>query len=85
MVKYLNKPSGFFVSQIYSLNIDNPSDCAKKFISNHQVGLILFLGIVLGTLLKSEESKSKRRSSTVTSSAAAYVPSLPQSKPEVIS
>ncbi|XP_058454221.1 4-hydroxybenzoate polyprenyltransferase, mitochondrial [Malaya genurostris] len=38
--------------QIYSLNIDNPTDCATKFISNHQVGLILFLGIVLGTLYK---------------------------------
>ncbi|KAH8407151.1 hypothetical protein KR222_009371 [Zaprionus bogoriensis] len=73
------------VQQIYSLNIDNPSDCAKKFISNHQVGLILFLGIVLGTLLKSEESKNKRRSTTaVATSAAAYVP-LAQSKPEVIS
>lgn len=40
--------------QIYSLNIDNPTDCARKFISNHQVGLLLFVGIVLGTLLKSE-------------------------------
>ncbi|XP_011178099.2 4-hydroxybenzoate polyprenyltransferase, mitochondrial [Zeugodacus cucurbitae] len=43
------------VQQIYSLNIDNPTDCAKKFFSNHQVGLILFLGIVLGTLLKPKE------------------------------
>lgn len=40
--------------QIYSLNIDNPNDCARKFISNHQVGLLLFIGIVLGTLLKVE-------------------------------
>ncbi|CAD6992811.1 unnamed protein product [Ceratitis capitata] len=30
------------VQQIYSLNIDNPTDCAKKFFSNHQVGLICF-------------------------------------------
>lgn len=43
------------IQQIYSLNIDNPTDCAKKFFSNHQVGLILFLGIVLGTLLKPKE------------------------------
>ncbi|KAH8381396.1 hypothetical protein KR093_004095 [Drosophila rubida] len=71
------------VQQIYSLNIDNPTDCAKKFISNHQVGLILFLGIVLGTLLKSDDAKTQRRSSTATSTAT-YVP-LPQSKPDVIS
>ena len=45
--------------QIYSLNINNPSDCAKKFISNHQVGLLIFIGIILGTLCqKSEQSKS---------------------------
>lgn len=45
----------FCCFQIYTLNIDNPSDCASKFISNYQVGLILFLGIVLGTLLKQEK------------------------------
>ncbi|XP_017102264.2 4-hydroxybenzoate polyprenyltransferase, mitochondrial [Drosophila bipectinata] len=70
------------VQQIYSLNIDNPSDCAKKFFSNHQVGLILFLGIVLGTLLKADENK-KRQSSLNTTPASSYV-SLPQ-KPEVMS
>ncbi|XP_031618062.1 4-hydroxybenzoate polyprenyltransferase, mitochondrial [Contarinia nasturtii] len=40
--------------QITSLNINDPSDCARKFISNHQVGLIIFLGIVIGTYLKSK-------------------------------
>lgn len=46
--------------QIHSLNIHNPTDCASKFISNHQVGLILFLGIVFGTLYKkSSEDKAK--------------------------
>lgn len=46
--------------QIYTLDIHNPGDCAKKFFSNHQVGLVLFLGIVLGTLAMEKESKSKR-------------------------
>lgn len=46
--------------QIFALDIHNPGDCAKKFFSNHQVGLILFLGILLGTLLKEEEGKSKK-------------------------
>lgn len=48
--------------QIWSLNIDNPSDCARKFISNHQVGLLLFVGIVLGTLVKSEKTSDKPKS-----------------------
>jgi len=39
-------------NQIYTLNINNPTDCAKKFISNHKVGMILFIGIVLGNLMK---------------------------------
>lgn len=38
--------------QIYTLNINNPTDCAKKFISNHKVGMILFIGIILGNLMK---------------------------------
>lgn len=37
--------------QIYSLNINDPSDCARKFVSNHQIGLLIFLGIALGTYL----------------------------------
>lgn len=40
--------------QITSLQINDPSDCARKFISNYQVGLIIFLGIVLGNYLKSK-------------------------------
>lgn len=38
--------------QIATLNMDNPADCASKFVSNAQVGLLLFCGIVLGNLLK---------------------------------
>ncbi|KAJ8676405.1 hypothetical protein QAD02_012192 [Eretmocerus hayati] len=38
--------------QLYSLNINDPNNCAKKFISNHRVGMILFFGIILGNLLK---------------------------------
>lgn len=39
-------------NQIYTLNINNPTDCAKKFVSNHKIGMILFIGIVLGNLMK---------------------------------
>ena len=38
--------------QIYSLDINNPDDCAKKFVSNRRIGMVLFLGIVLGTYFK---------------------------------
>jgi 4-hydroxybenzoate polyprenyltransferase len=30
-------------------------DCSSKFVSNQRVGLLLFVGIVVGTLLKSKE------------------------------
>lgn len=48
-------------SQISTLNIDDPNDCASKFISNTHVGLILFIGIVLGNLLKNNEVKEHVR------------------------
>lgn len=38
--------------QLISLNINDPGDCARKFFSNYQVGLIIFAGIVLGNYLK---------------------------------
>lgn len=60
--------SAHLAHQIYSLNIDNPTDCATKFISNHQVGLILFLGIVLGTLYKGYGQRAPSSSSTSSSS-----------------
>lgn len=40
--------------QITSLKIHDPGDCASKFLSNSQVGLIIFLGIILGNYLKSQ-------------------------------
>lgn len=45
-------------SQIATLNIDNPADCASKFISNAQVGFILFCGVLLGNLLRKEKKTS---------------------------
>lgn len=46
-------------SQITTLKINSPADCSSKFISNSNVGLILFCGILLGTLLKKDENKNK--------------------------
>lgn len=41
------------IHQIATVNLDDKEDCAKKFISNRRVGLILFIGTILGTLYKS--------------------------------
>lgn len=49
------------VHQIYSLNINDPSDCARKFVSNHQIGLLIFLGIALGTYLKTNSTTKNRQ------------------------
>lgn len=49
--------------QLYSLDINNPSDCSGKFVSNQRVGLILFTGIVVGTLLKSKEKRKENEES----------------------
>ncbi|XP_018315287.1 4-hydroxybenzoate polyprenyltransferase, mitochondrial isoform X2 [Mycetomoellerius zeteki] len=46
-------------NQIYTLNINNPTDCAKKFMSNQNVGIILFIGIVLGNLMKKSMPKKE--------------------------
>lgn len=46
-------------NQLYSLNINNASDCGNKFLSNKHVGLILFLGIVIGNLLKPKQNKKE--------------------------
>ncbi|KAI4876555.1 hypothetical protein NFI96_016595, partial [Prochilodus magdalenae] len=41
--------------QIYSLDIHKPEDCWKKFASNRNLGLVLFLGIVIGNLWKKRD------------------------------
>jgi len=38
--------------QIYTLDINDGDDCARKFASNRWVGLYLFIGCFFGTLLK---------------------------------
>lgn len=59
--------------QIVSLNIDNPNDCARKFISNHQVGLLLFVGVVLGTLLKEANAKPTTMSTATLNQTAVAI------------
>ena len=44
--------------QIHTLDINNAEDCGKKFVANRRVGLVLFLGIVLGTYLKDPANSS---------------------------
>ncbi|VDP34780.1 unnamed protein product [Heligmosomoides polygyrus] len=42
--------------QIGSVNINDSSDCFRKFKSNQWMGAILFAGIVAGTYLKKDEN-----------------------------
>jgi len=44
--------------QISTLDIENAEDCAEKFVSNRRIGLVLFLGIVLGTYFKNPSNSS---------------------------
>lgn len=50
---------GHLVHQLYTLDINSPKDCSYKFVSNKNVGLILFLGIMLSTLLKPKKTTEK--------------------------
>ncbi|XP_069482219.1 4-hydroxybenzoate polyprenyltransferase, mitochondrial isoform X2 [Ambystoma mexicanum] len=43
-------------NQIYTLDIDKAEDCWKKFTSNRTLGLVLFMGIVLGNLWKRKDA-----------------------------
>ncbi|KAJ8285204.1 hypothetical protein GJAV_G00023500 [Gymnothorax javanicus] len=38
--------------QVYTLDINKAEDCWKKFVSNRNLGLLLFLGIIIGNLWK---------------------------------
>uniref|UniRef100_A0A336KI87 4-hydroxybenzoate polyprenyltransferase, mitochondrial n=1 Tax=Culicoides sonorensis TaxID=179676 RepID=A0A336KI87_CULSO len=61
--------------QIYSLNIHDPVDCAKKWRANNQLGLILFLGIMLGTYMKKEGSSKSKNEKTSNTELAHLHPS----------
>ena len=51
--------------QIYTLDINDREDCARKFVSNRWVGLILAVGCVAGTYLKEEFSTAEQGDSEV--------------------
>lgn len=38
--------------QLYTLDTANPSDCARKFVANKNLGLLIWGGCIAGTLLK---------------------------------
>ncbi|XP_073966201.1 ubiquinone biosynthesis protein COQ2, mitochondrial [Choristoneura fumiferana] len=47
--------------QIYTLETDNPDDCASKFKSNSTIGLIILLGILGGGYSQYIENRAKHR------------------------
>ncbi|KAF7391394.1 hypothetical protein HZH66_009874 [Vespula vulgaris] len=49
------------VNQICTLDINNPKDCAQKFISNQRIGMMIFVGIILSNLLKDLPKKQDQK------------------------
>jgi len=47
--------------QLSTVNLGSPADCLRKFQSNHQFGLLIFLGIVAGKLLLPQEEEDESR------------------------
>ncbi|XP_063545081.1 4-hydroxybenzoate polyprenyltransferase, mitochondrial [Cydia strobilella] len=47
--------------QIYTLNPDNPADCATKFKSNTLIGLIILLGILGGGYTQYIDNRARHR------------------------
>ncbi|XP_033111358.1 4-hydroxybenzoate polyprenyltransferase, mitochondrial-like [Anneissia japonica] len=56
--------AGHISSQIWTLDINNPEDCWKKFSSNKRLGFILLAGIIAGTLAKVDKNKGKHNDTT---------------------
>ncbi len=52
--------------QVATLKTDDPLDCAAKFAENKWIGLIIFLGITLGTLCKKPKYKDYDKTLSVT-------------------
>ncbi|XP_076999089.1 4-hydroxybenzoate polyprenyltransferase, mitochondrial isoform X2 [Tamandua tetradactyla] len=50
-----------YAHQIYTLDIHRPEDCWNKFASNRTIGLIIFIGIVLGNLWKENKTEGKKK------------------------
>lgn len=51
--------------QLYTVDLDNADDCAAKFRSNTALGLIMFIGVVLGTLMKTPNKEINKMEEVV--------------------
>ncbi|CAG2245546.1 COQ2 [Mytilus edulis] len=43
--------------QLYTVDLNNADDCAAKFRSNTGLGFVMFIGIVTGTLMKTQKNE----------------------------
>ncbi|XP_063436044.1 4-hydroxybenzoate polyprenyltransferase, mitochondrial-like [Mytilus trossulus] len=44
--------------QLYTVDLNNADDCAAKFRSNTGLGFVMFIGIVTGTLMKTQNNEN---------------------------
>ena len=47
--------------QVYTLDIHRPEDCWHKLTSNRTIGLIVFLGIILGNLRREKKTDGTKK------------------------
>lgn len=52
---------------VYNLDTSNAQDCGKRFRQNQQIGLIMLVGIIVGTLFKPKESKQNSNTNDIAS------------------
>ena len=50
-ILFLGLISFHFIWQIFSLKREDPRNCLKRFVSNTQIGLLLFIGIVFSSVI----------------------------------
>ncbi|GIY90827.1 4-hydroxybenzoate polyprenyltransferase, mitochondrial [Caerostris darwini] len=68
------------MSQIKTVNTNDPQSCWKAFKSNRKIGLIIFLGIISGNLLKEIKDSKVKKSNVITNESLFPETDIPLSK-----
>ena len=47
-------------TQLYTVNLNNPDDCSKTFRSNRNLGIILWISILLSSAVKYNDRRKQK-------------------------